>query len=396
MRKNKGLYLLIAFISVILIFFCILFFMHERTLENGILFKVSFEYDNAKNVIYNFYNQNGKIGKVETWENYETSYLLDKTDYHSVKLLRRLLKGRKESKEPSKEEGITIYNGQNKRYYFLPFDSEGAEELSKLIIDGYIHSEMKRITGKTFYHELYLYEKEDGLNWTKDGSTSRIIHTYQCEVEDCKYLYVGAEQETVLLDRVNYYYNYVTKTKEEIYTSETIKQTEFVSWDNRILGINLQNEENKWAYYDLEKKECLTEFENQKIKIINSELLLLEKRKQVDSQISYELQVWNRNKNEAEWTKEQIDNSNIEYEIEKKDEFYLLKRNDKKEITYQIRNDQGNIIIPKFVEEIEWDEDKNIVVKTKENNETIYELYNKEGNLLKKNKSKEELLKKED
>ena len=57
MRKNKGLYLLIAFISVILIFFCILFFMHERTLENGILFKVSFEYDNAKNVIYNFYKQ---------------------------------------------------------------------------------------------------------------------------------------------------------------------------------------------------------------------------------------------------------------------------------------------------------------------------------------------------
>ena len=52
---------------------------------------------------------------------------------------------------------------------------------------------LKCITSLT-NNEKNLYEKEDGLNWTTDGSTSRIVNTYQCENEDCKYLYVGKEQ----------------------------------------------------------------------------------------------------------------------------------------------------------------------------------------------------------
>ena len=61
MQNKKGLYLLLAFIGTILIFFCILFFVHERTLENGILFTVSFHYENAQDITYNFYNKSFKI-----------------------------------------------------------------------------------------------------------------------------------------------------------------------------------------------------------------------------------------------------------------------------------------------------------------------------------------------
>ena len=142
MQSKKGIYLLAGLISTILIFFFILFFVHENTLENGILFTVSFEYENASSIQYNFYNQNGKIEKVEG----ETSFLLEKTDYNSVKLLRRITKKLKESKTPFKEEGISIYNGQNKRYYLIPYESEAAKELGTLKIDGYKHAEIKRTT----------------------------------------------------------------------------------------------------------------------------------------------------------------------------------------------------------------------------------------------------------
>lgn len=389
MQKNKGLYLLIAFISLILIFFGILFFMHERTLENGILFSVSFQYENAKPITYNFYNQNGKIGKVENLENYETSYLLEKTDYNSVKLLRRLLKGKKEWKEPLKDEGITIYNGQNKRYYLLPFDSEGAEELSKLIIDGYIHSEIKRTTKKDTPNELYLYEKEDGLNWTKDGSTSRIIHTYQCESEDCKFIYVDKEHETVLYDLNYYYYNYMSKNKEMIHTTEVIEHTEFVKWEEKIIGINLQNDKKQWAYYDLSKKECLTDFEIQKNKVINNDLLVTETSKKGETQTTYQLEVWNRWNKDIIFTKEITDKNNVEFELEKKENYYILKRIEKKESTYQICKENGESLIPKFGEEIEFDENNQIVIKTKENNQTVWERYDQEGNLLEKTHDKE-------
>lgn len=395
MKKNKGLYLLIAFIGVILTMFFVLFFMHERTLENGILFKVSFEYENAKNITYNFYNQNGKIGKVENWENYETSYLLEKTDYNSVKLLRKLIKGKATQKEPSKEEGITIYNGQNKKYYFLSFDSEEASYLSSLIIDGYIHAELKRTTGKTISNEIYLYEKEDGLNWTKDGSVSRIINTYVCEVEDCKYLYVDKEYETVLYDKVNYYYNYMSKEKEAINTSEKINQIEFVKWEGKIIGINLQNEEGKTCYYDLSKKECITEFDFHKIKRINNDLLVLQKETKKENGILYELIVLNRWNKETIWKTEFIDQTNLEFEIEQKESNYLLKRINKKEETYQLLNESGKTILPKFVEELELDEEKNIIIKTQENNQPIYELYSQEGEFLKKSVTKEELKEKE-
>lgn len=395
MKKNKGLYLLIAFIGVILTMFFVLFFMHERTLENGILFKVSFEYENAKNITYNFYNQNGKIGKVENWENYETSYLLEKTDYNSVKLLRKLIKGKATQKEPSKEEGITIYNGQNKKYYFLSFDSEEASYLSSLIIDGYIHAELKRTTGKTISNEIYLYEKEDGLNWTKDGSVSRIINTYVCEVEDCKYLYVDKEYETVLYDKVNYYYNYMSKEKEAINTSEKINQIEFVKWEGKIIGINLQNEAGKTCYYDLSKKECITEFDFHKIKRINNDLLVLQKETKKENGILYELIALNRWNKETIWKTEFIDQTNLEFEIEQKESNYLLKRINKKEETYQLLNESGKTILPKFVEELELDEEKNIIIKTQENNQPIYELYSQEGEFLKKSVTKEELKEKE-
>ena len=119
MKSKKGLYILFTLIGAILIFFLILFLVHENTLENGILFTVSFEYENAKEIEYNFYNQNGKIEKVEG----ENKFLLEKTDYNAVKLLRKITKKIKETKIPKEEEGITIFNGQNKRYYLIPFDS---------------------------------------------------------------------------------------------------------------------------------------------------------------------------------------------------------------------------------------------------------------------------------
>ena len=198
-----------------------------------------------------------------------------------------------------------------------------------------------------------------------------------------------------MYDKVNYYYNYMSKEKEAINTSEKINQIEFVKWEGKIIGINLQNEEGKTCYYDLSKKECITEFDFHKIKRINNDLLVLQKETKKENGILYELIVLNRWNKETIWKTEFIDQTNLEFEIEQKESNYLLKRINKKEETYQLLNESGKTILPKFVEELELDEEKNIIIKTQENNQPIYELYSQEGEFLKKSVTKEELKEKE-
>ena len=122
---------------------------------------------------------------------------------------------------------------------------------------------------------------------------------------------------------------------------------------------------------------------------------MLQKETKKENGILYELIVLNRWNKETIWKTEFIDQTNLEFEIEQKESNYLLKRINKKEETYQLLNESGKTILPKFVEELELDEEKNIIIKTQENNQPIYELYSQEGEFLKKSVTKEELKEKE-
>jgi len=38
-------------------------------------------------------------------------------------------------------------------------------------------------------NELYIYkDDQENIKWTKDGSVKKIIHTYQCMSNSCKFL----------------------------------------------------------------------------------------------------------------------------------------------------------------------------------------------------------------
>ncbi len=365
MQSKKGFYLIGSLIAIIVIFFLVLFFVHEDTLENGILFKISFEYENAQDITYNFYNQSGKIEKVEQDGEYENAYLLKKTDYNTIKLLRRLLKGRQTMKSPSNEEGITIYNGQNKRYYLLPFESEKAEELSNLIVDGYIHSEMNRIKKEENLKELYLYEDEkEGLTWTKNGSLKRIINTYVCEVEDCMVFHISKEDnETVLWDKVNYIYNYKTGYKEVINTSEPINEVEFLKDQNQILGISLTNDQGKTAFYDLEKKEVLTPFESQSFSLITKDLYLNQKEgeeKEIFTVVNYKTM---EEIKQIEMAKSDLTTYWMEELKNNQATFYLFHQKTLKEEKIQVYNASFEPILEgTWYDEVNLEENGNLIV----------------------------------
>lgn len=340
MQSKKGIYLLTGLIATILIFFSILFFVHENTLENGILFTVSFEYENAKEIQYHFYNQNGKIEKEEK----DNRFLLEKTDYSSVKLLRRITKKLKESKEPFPEEGISIYNGQNKRYYLIPYDSEAANELSNLIIDGYIHSEMERITNKKS-NELYIYQTEEKLDWTKDGSKDQIIHTYTCANEECNIKEIK-NAEMILWDNEYYLYNYETKQKEELYIKEEAKTANLLLYENQILGIEVINEKGFKAFYDLNTKEYKTDFTNDSYTLIDTEHLLMQKTTKKENKTVLELCVYNYKTKETIWKKELEDttkHSVLKIKINEVD-YYVLKK-ETKTPSYQLLNNKGEYLL---------------------------------------------------
>lgn len=388
MQNKKGLYLLLAFIGTILIFFCILFFVHERTLENGILFTVSFHYENAQDITYNFYNQSGKIEKVEVGNDYKNSFLLEKTDYKSVKLLRKLLKGLKEKKEQPKEEGITIYNGQNKRYYLLPFTSENAQELSNLIIDGYIHSEMTRLGKQEPKKELYLYETEDTLAWTKNGGTKRIIHTYQCSTDTCEGLYSDSENnEKVIKDGDYFLYNAVTKTKEKINTDSKFTNITFLKWENQIIGLELIKNAKEKAFYDVTKKEMSTSFLESDFAVINEELILEISKKEQANQENQSLKVWNRHTKEELWHQEISSEKNTSYQIKelKNDQvkYYLLEKTINQHSTYQIIDSEWNLFLEgkEFVS-VELNNENLLIVETQKDNQLIKELYDIFGKLV--------------
>jgi hypothetical protein len=387
MENKKGLYLLLAFIGTIMIFFCILFFVHERTLENGILFTVSFHYENAQDITYNFYNQSGKIEKVEIGDNYKNSFLLEKTEYKSVKLLRKILKGLKEKKEQPTEEGITIYNGQNKRYYLLPYNNDHAKELSNLIIDGYIHSEMERLKIEESKKELYLYEKENGLAWTKNGNTKRIIHTYQCANENCEGIYADQENnEKVLKDGDFFLYNVITKSKEKINTDAEITNVKFLKWQNQIVGLELIKNANEKAFYNLEKKELSTTYQNHDFTLINETLLLENGKEDKNGEMNTSLKVWNYNTKEVLWTKKISDENGL-YRIQElkndKVTYYLLEQTLNAHQSYQILDSKWTSFLEgRIFESVELKEDGILLVKSKKEDQIITEQYDQFGLLV--------------
>lgn len=379
MKSKKGLFLLIFFILTIIVFFFTLFFVHENTLENGILFNVSFQYENGKEIIYNFYNQSGKIEKVEK----ENKFLLEKTDYNTAKLFRKLTKKIKATKEPSKEEGITLYHVQEKKYYFIPYNSSEAEELISFIVDGYIRSELKRVANKKVGTELYVYQNEDEIKGTSDGSTDNIIHNYRCENEKCKIIYVGNnDYEMVLWDNDYYYYNYTTRSKEKLNVEEDFDTATFLKLDNRILGLDLQNKNKEYAYYDLAKKEIVIDYEKSKHSLINEELIL----KQSNNDSQYELIVWNIKEEKKVFEKIITEEKNIAFSMQKinqEENTYLLGKTKNKKTTYQILDKNGNFLLEeKNVEK----NDKNELM-IKENNITKY--YDTKGNFLREEKEEQ-------
>lgn len=361
MKNRKGLYLLIGLVGTILIFFCILFFVHSNTLENGIQFTVSFEYDGAKGIEYNFYNQNGKLEKVEG----QTKFLLEKTDYNTVKLMRKIIKKKQGTKTPSKKEGITIYNGQNKRYYLLPYQNSETEELISYIIDGYIRSEYKRVTGKDFGSELYIYQTDDEKSWTKNGSTDNIIHTIRCEKEDCKMIYVGkTEQDTVLFDGNYYYYNYETRNKKQLNIQEKVASANLVYFDNKIVGLELYNEKEKSAYYDLEKQRLLTEFEDYNHSVVTNEMLLKQSAEKTEEGNQYHLILWNTEEEKVIFNKtiDEIDPVKFSLSrINSEKNYYLLGKTKNEKTTYQLLNEKGEYLLEG--KEVEQSENNELVIK---------------------------------
>lgn len=346
MQSKKGIYFLIGIISTILIFFFILFFVHENTLENGILFTVSFEYPGAQDIEYNFYNQNGKIEKVEG----DTKFLLEKTDYNSVKLLRKITKKLEESKKPFQEEGITIYNGQNKRYYLIPFQSNSAEELSSLIIDGYIHSELKRTVEKEI-NELYIYkDDQENLKWTKDGSVKKIIHTYQCMSNSCKFLQIDT-YDTLLMDEKYYYYNYGTYQKKEINIDFDIKEASILKWKNSIKGFELTTNDNLNIYYDLEENKTILQQEKYHYKFIENSILLMSQKYKKEDSYCYEFIIYDLNKNQKLWEKEREEKSDVDFQIIKtrfkEKELYILKSVTNQKEKYTLLDEKGITILEK-------------------------------------------------
>ncbi|MCI8394322.1 MAG: hypothetical protein HFH86_02435 [Bacilli bacterium] len=391
MKNKKGLYLLIAFVGLILVFFCILFFFHARTLENGILFKVSFEYENAQNISYHFYNQSGKIEKKEKDGEYEKNYFLAKTDYNSVKLLRKVIKGLKESKEKSNEEGITIYNGQNKKYYLLPYDSKAAEELSKYIIDGYIHSELNRVAKKELSTELYVYQDKERLQWTREGNQKRIIHTYQCETKECSFLYLtGEEKQAVIFDKVNYFYNYVTGEKEVINITEPLIYASFIKWNNEIYGINLMNEKKETAFYDLEKKTQVTDFALQTFQMMQPGLFFHYEQNKANL-TEWTLQILKSDLKEKIWETKKMAKENNQFEIQelKSDlaTYHILTIYENQTVSYQIFETDFQSLNEIIYQDLKFNENGNIIGVKKDG----YDLYDENGKYLKTSLNLDEL-----
>ncbi len=381
MQSKKGIYVIGALLSIVLITFLVLFLVHENTLENGILFKVSFEYENANSITYQFYNQSGKIEKVETDGETSYSYMLPKTEYNTVRLLRQLLKGLKPSKTPWQEEGINIYNGQNKRYYLLPFDHPVAKELSNLIIDGYIHHEMDRFNNTQDSQEIYLYQTTSGkLEWTNDGSQKRIIDTYQCGVENCYYYKIDQENNiSILWDKVNYIYDYKTKYKEVINTSEELQDVEILRYNNQIKGLILENKESQRAFYDYEHKEVTTEFKNQNWTLINDAYLL---NTQTDEpNVWY---VWNYKTKEVKQTLSLTNMQNEKYTMlelkNSKATYYLLEKESANQKSYQVYNvDFEKLLEDNWYQEVKIEENGDLsTISLEDQQETRFNMYGEE------------------
>lgn len=390
MQNKKGLYLLFAFVGTILVFFCVLFFVHERTLENGILFTLSFNYENAQDITYNFYNQNGKIEKVEVGENYENSFILEKTEYKSVKLLRKIIKGLKEKKEKPTEEGITIYNGQNKRYYLLAFDSEPAKELSNLIIDNYIHSEMTRMANQPKKNEIYLFEEKETLKWTNDATKKRIIHTYQCSEDSCKGIYSDSENNEKILYDGNelYLYNYITKNKTPINVEEEIIDAKLIKKENQLTGLEITNKEKKNAYYDMSQNKLKTPFKNCNYSIINSDLIL----ETLKEDNHTNLQVWDYQENKQLWNENFSNEKELIYNMNELNRnqiiYYVLEKRGETKSTYQVYNQNWIAMFEnKIVNSVELKEDGILKVEIEKENQTYYEEYDTNGVLIEQNKT---------
>lgn len=257
MKNKKGLYFVIGFVALVLIIAGTLTFFHEDKLENGILFTLSFPYQTEQDIKYNFYNQNGKMEKIERKEINQINFLLDKSDYNSSILLRKLIKDIKPSKEPSKEVGITLYNGQNKRYYFLPFQSESAKLLVSYIKDGFIHSEFTRVTNEKLKKELYTYQSMEGLKLTDSGKTPMIVDTYLCEKDECRQYEIEENSEyKIIWDGKYYYYHFKNHNKEEIKIDENmvIQKVKYYLEEEKIIGLEITTEK-EMVYYNLERKE---------------------------------------------------------------------------------------------------------------------------------------------
>lgn len=378
MQSKKGIYLIAGLISTILIFFFILFFVHENTLENGILFTVSFEYEDGKDIKYNFYNQNGKIEKEEN----ENKFLLKKTDYNSVKLLRKITKKLKESKNPWKEEGISIYNGQNKRYYLIPYQSEAAIELSNYIIDGYIHAELNRTTQKV-YNEIYMYiDQNNTYKYTKDGNQENIIHTYSCESDNCEMIAVAEQKrEAILFDNKYYFYNYESNQKDLIEVEFDIKRAKILNWNDQTLGIELKNEKLETIYYDLKRKRALPKEEKMQYSIVNEDLILKNKQK------ANELELYDLQNDKIIWKKEMSEKDNPKWTLlkttMKEQTIYFLKNEGEKTAYYYVLDEKGNTLLNN--KKLELDESEKIMIFEKDiikDGEDHYHVYDKNGNFL--------------
>ncbi len=389
MQSKKGIYLLIGFISAILIFFCILFFVHENALENGILFTVSFQYEGAKEIKYNFYNQSGKIEKIEG----DNSFFLAKTDYNSVKLLRKITKKRKESKTPYNEKGIQIYNGQNKRYYLIPYEEEIAVELSSFIIDGYIHSELQKTTGKDYYQELYLYQNDKTKNWTKNGDQNKIIHTYSCQNKDCKFLYVGIENETILWDDKYYLYNYQNSYKEEIIIEEKNKNAKWIKLKNEIKGIEVTSQNDKKALYDLERKEYVSDFTDEQYTYITKDLYLKQKTTKKEDYY-YTVTVTDKNTHKDLWKLDLEEKNKININMRKltiqEIDYFVLEKIEENNKSYQLINSNGEWINKNLIQTKEGNyiiNEKDLLLREKD----YYRIYDSKGNFLEETEDIEKL-----
>ncbi len=113
---------------------------------------------------------------------------------------------------------------------------------------------------------IKIYEHDGGYVITKKGYNSddyKYLASYNCSSLNCKgYDVSPTGTKAIIFDNYTYYlYNYGNLRKEEVSLGNIgISNIEIIYSDRNVYGLYVINEENKGAFYNLDKNRYVTEF----------------------------------------------------------------------------------------------------------------------------------------